>query len=57
MGGLYTFLFPYLMINDFVVIYANLKILEIHLYVALGNVDLPVLEIFTDNSRYLSGNL
>lgn len=45
------------MINDFVVIYADLKILQINLHVGLGNVDLPVLKIFTDHGSYLSGNL
>lgn len=57
MEGLYISLLPYLMINDFVVIYADLKILQINLHVGLGNVDLPVLKIFTDHGSYLSGNL
>jgi len=44
------------MVNDAVVIYANVKILQRNLYVGLGNY-LLVLKIFTDHSSYLSGNL
>lgn len=56
MEGLCTSLLLCLMVNDFIVIYNNFKILQISLYIDQENVDLPVLKTFIDPSRYLSRN-